>query len=244
MRGESEGLSGMSHRKCKPRFQPEPYLTGNRHHVDFGSNEYFNLQLLQEESVPTAENDTMRDASPQQNLNVAMNASPTHAYPQYHGQDGMRLQGPPGHGGHPYGQVINGAYHRAGPGGENMGGNPMYPQHPQHPMHARMGPEIAGGGMAPQQQQQQQHMYGRPAPGVDLSRQQLQQQHAVPIGGLSYNTHAGHQGQAHGMDPAAMGMGGGYGGAPVNAYGHGPSGIPTNGPHYPRGPGTNGGMYP
>jgi hypothetical protein len=176
-----------------------------------------------------------------------MNASPTHAYPQHHGQEGMRLQGPPGHGGYPgYGQVINGAYHRPGPGGDNMGGNPMYPLHPQHPMHTRMGLEMTGGGMAPPQQQQ--HMYGRPAPGMDMPRQRSHQQHGVPIGGLSYNNHPAPQVQGHGMDPAALEIGGGYGGAPPNAYGHGPGGMPTGGPHYPRGGsganGSYGSMYP
>ena len=178
---------------------------------------------------------------------MAMNTSPTQAYPQHNGQEGMRSLGHPGPAGYPsYGQTMNDSYPRGGLGGENMGGNPMYLQHSQPSMHARMGPEMPGGGsMVPPHQQ---HMYSRPAPGMDMSRQQPQQHHAAPISGLPYGNHAGHPGHGHGMDPGAMGMGGGYGGQLPNTYGHTPGGMQQGGPSYPRGGpgpgGSYGGMYP
>jgi hypothetical protein len=239
---------------------------GSRHHVGLGSEEYFNLALLQEEPEPTIDDkiksemeiDSRRNSIPpnsatQQDVTMA---SPTHMYQQsMPGGVNMHMsRGIPVASRYPqYGHSMNGAGPHGGvPMPEHMGGNPMYDSHPQqHPMHVRMTPDMAGGNRMPPQA-----MYGQQNPSMDAMRHHQQQQspqRGIPMaGGLSYNNMAGGPpGHAPAMDPAAMGMGG-YGGMQQGSYPPSMQGVmPGNVPQYPRPGGHNsapmngpyGGMY-
>ncbi|KIM19418.1 hypothetical protein M408DRAFT_31241 [Serendipita vermifera MAFF 305830] len=49
---------------------PQWDVTSQMHHVDFGSDEYFNPQLLQDDPPPVIESETKQDTSQQQDVNI------------------------------------------------------------------------------------------------------------------------------------------------------------------------------
>ncbi|PVG04373.1 hypothetical protein CPB86DRAFT_803815 [Serendipita vermifera] len=229
---------------------PQWDVTSQMHHVDFGSPEYFNPNLLLDEpEIPAMDTQEMKPDDEQseeqinssQDVDMGMEPNPAQGYPPPGVLVGdPQMRGPPGSNPYPpYGQPMNGMPPQvnAPPMGDPMAGNPMYSQGPpQHPMHPLSRPELAG--MPPQQ------MYGR-AP--EMMRQPGH--HAMPIGGLSYNNTAAPPapGHPHGMDPATMGMSA-YN--PAQPAGYGPGIPPGHAPQYARGPpgsapmsGSYGGMY-
>ncbi|KAG8818772.1 hypothetical protein FRC17_010714 [Serendipita sp. 399] len=235
-----------------------------RHHVPYGSEEYFNPVLLEDRPDMPPEDQTVDKDAPMepnqvpatpvqesQDVMMAEAASPTRMYPQNPpgvARRDLSIGQPPNY--TPYGQPMN--LHQGNSIGEPLGHNHAYPHHMQpHSQHTmqRVVPDLGAGGLPTSQYPAAMidgMRYTHPPPPPPPPQQHPQ------LGGLSYNSMIANpmvaQNPPTGINPVGMGMQ--YGGPPQGLYGSTAQGehvvsAPQYGRPPPGGPmtGAYGGIY-